>query len=216
MSLRMTATSVTELAPDIWLFDMPPHQIRHFGSTNQAAGSRSVLILETFEYVASSKTLHFDVDGVVPINVGTTTATIGIGATHSADQVVGRNKSDKLSEVTTGRGDKEFLSLAKRELSGSAAKAAGILLTGVRDRSPGELKRGKSRNFSETPDNFWYVIVQPRINEISITVRGPVHHFEQISKLEIKDDRGNTRFKVRDTADVPEALKLIFHAFRKN
>ncbi len=70
------------------------------------------------------------------------------------------------------------------------------LLSGVRQKSPGDLKRGKSRNFSETPDNFWYVIVQPRIDELSITVHGAVDHFEPVARLEIKDDRGNTRFKV--------------------
>lgn len=62
---------------------------------------------------------------------------------------------------------------------------------------------------------FWYVIVQPRIDELSITVRGAVDHFEPVARLEIKDDRGNTRFKVKSKDDLPAALQIIFHAIRK-
>ena len=117
--------------------------------------------------------------------------------------------------MTVGPGEREFLRLTKAELSKETAEAAEALLLAVRQRSSGDLKRGKSRNFSETPDNFWYVIVQPRVDELSITVRGPVAHFEAAAELEIKDDRGNTRFKVRGQDDVPAAIKLIFHAIRK-
>ncbi len=88
-------------------------------------------------------------------------------------------------------------------------------MAGVRHRSTGDLKRGKARNFSDTPDNFWYVIVQPQISQLSITVRGPVEHFEGVAKLPLKDDRGDTLFKVTDEADVAAALDLIFHAKRK-
>ena len=112
-------------------------------------------------------------------------------------------------------GDREFLQLVHNELPDPMQRAAAQLLESVRKRYPGELKRGLSRNFSETPDNFWYVIVQPRAEELSITVRGTVDHFSRVSKLEIKDDRGNTRFKVRGPDDVEAALELIFHARRR-
>jgi len=94
-------------------------------------------------------------------------------------------------------------------------EVAKALLAGVRRRSSGDLKRGKSRNFSETPDNFWYVIVQPRIQQLSITVRGPIEHFSDMAKLPVKDDRGNTLFKVTSSDDVSAALEIIFHALRK-
>ena len=50
---------------------------------------------------------------------------------------------------------------------------------------------------------------------LSITVRGPVEHFKPVARLPIKDDRGNTLFKVTREEDVPAALDLIFHAKRK-
>ena len=215
MAVRITATGVSEIHPGMWSFDMPPHQVRHFGQTNHALGTSSVLVLMDCEYDAERQQLHFAIEDATPINVGTTSRVIGIAA-----GVVG-NGTPEAAPLSSpepdhlGPGDREFLRLAKAELSEGMARTAESLLLAVRQRSAGNLKRGQARNFSETPDNFWYVIIQNRIDELSITVRGPVGHFADVSSLEVKDDRGNTRFKVRTESDVSEALKLIFHAHRK-
>lgn len=215
MAVHITATGASEIHAGMWSFDMPPHQVRHFGQTNHAVGASSVLVLMDYEYDAERQHLHFAIEDVTPINVGTTSKVIGIAASVVGD---GRGETTSSSSPEPGRlgpGDRDFLRLAKAELSESMAQTAESLLLAVRQRSAGDLKRGQARNFSETPDNFWYVIVQNRIDELSITVRGPVSHFAGVSSLEVKDDRGNTRFKVRTESDVPEALKLIFHALRK-
>lgn len=212
MTLKMTATSVLQITPGIWEFEMPPHQVRHFGNAGHAIGPQSVLLFHSCDYDADNNHLHFDLEDVSPINIGTTSKAIGIAIGKSVDEVTSLVPSDSKS---LGPGDREFLRLTKAELSAATAYVAEQLLTGVRQKSPGELKRGKSRNFSETPDNFWYVIVQPRIDELSVTVRGAVEHFEPVARLEIKDDRGNTRFKVKSKDDLPAALEIIFHAIRK-
>jgi len=211
----MTATNVTEIAPGLWEFDLPPHQIRHFGNTANAIGARSVLVFREFEFDAAAGKLHFDADDVTPINVGTTSSVIGLAAHPNEGETTPHDAAVELVDRSYGPGDRAFLRLAKSELSAQMYRAAQQLLSGVRRRSPGDLKRGQSRNFSDTPDNFWYVIVQPRISELSITVRGSVDHFRGIAKIEIKDDRGNTRFKVRSEDDVASALEMIFHAIRK-
>jgi hypothetical protein len=167
------------------------------------------------EYDAARQQLHFDIEDVMPINIGTTSKVIGIAATPAGSGAVDLLPANSAAAVIDGPGDREFLRLAKAALSNKSAETAERLLRGVRERSSGDLKRGQSRNFSETPDNFWYVIIQPRVDELSITVRGSVEHFKSVAALEIKDDRGNTRFKVRSPEDVPAALKLIFHAIRK-
>jgi len=215
MALRMTATDVSEIRQGIWSFDMPPHQVRHFGNTSHAIGTQSVLIFTACEYDDAKQQLHFDIEDVAPINIGTTPKVIGIAAGIVSGGMPDLSPAPFLAPANVGPGDREFLRLAKAELSKGSAQAAERLLLAIRQRSSGDLKRGQSRNFSETPDNFWYVIVQPRVDELSITVRGPVKHFESVAELEIKDDRGNTRFKVRSDGDVPAALKLIFHAIRK-
>lgn len=215
MPLRMTATGVTEVGPGIWELEMPPHQIRHFGGTNHAIGTQSVLLFRRYSYDAEQQQLHFDFDDVVPINIGTTAKAIGIAVRTNSAQSATQPKKYSPAYAALGPGDREFLQLAKSELSRPTAHAAELLLLGVREKSAGDLKRGKSRNFSETPDNFWYIIVQPRVDELSITVRGRVDRFAGLTGIKVVDDRGNTRFKVRGEADVADALKLIFHATRK-
>lgn len=99
--------------------------------------------------------------------------------------------------------------LARTVLTGDAMKTAELLLRGVRAGSSGDLKRGKRLNFSNVPDNFWYVIVRPRVQGLSITARGMPERFGA-SKLELKIDRpGYTRFQVTKPGDVQEALRII-------
>jgi hypothetical protein len=215
MAMRMTVTDVKEIKAGIWSFEMPPHQVRHFGSSGHAMGSKSVLLFNSYDYDADSHQLHFNLEDVSAINVGTTSTALGIATDFCGEEDGDAKDTDALDPMFFGQGDREFLRLAKLELSVDIAQVAEKLLLGVRQKSAGDLKRGKSRNFSETPDNFWYVILQPRIDEISITVRGAVSHFEPIARLEIKDDRGNTRFKVKSADDLPAALQIIFHAIRK-
>jgi hypothetical protein len=212
MAIDITASNARSLSDDVWALKMAPHEIRHFGQAPSASGIRSVLLLTSCEFNPKTNELRFPLGAAVPLNIGTTDSVI---AMLSGDSQVHARSDDVLAAGSAGPGDRAFLSLVRSELSQAMVSAAEKLLAGVRARSPGDLKRGKSRNFSETPDNFWYVIVQPRINEISVTVRGSVSHFDGVSKLEIKDDRGNTRFKVRGETDVDEALKLISHAIRR-
>lgn len=215
MAVRMVATGACEIRPGIWSFDMPPHQVRHLGQTSHAMGASSVVVFSDCEFDADSQQLNFAIEDASPINVGTTSRVIGIAAGTCGNETLNAPATEFHESGRLGPGDREFLRLAKAEFSESMAQTAEKLLLSVRQRSAGDLKRGKARNFSETPDNFWYVIVQNRIDELAITVRGPVGHFAGVSSLDVKDDRGNTRFKVRKEGDVPEALKLISHALRR-
>ncbi len=217
MALQITASGVAEIGPGVWAFEMAPHQVRLFGATNHSLGTQSVLLLADCNFDSEAKQLHFDFDGATPVNVGTTSRVIALAVESPGTQALVAASAPTVAPAKQdlARGDREFLDLSQRELSTSVAKAAEALLLGVRARSAGALKRGQSRNFSETPDNFWYVIIQPRVDELSITVRGSTDHFSPVAKLEIKDDRGNTRFKVRSEKDVPDAIELIFHALRK-
>jgi hypothetical protein len=215
MALKMTATNVEQAAPGIWVFAMPPHQLRIFGPTPNAVGFTSVVLFKNGVYDAGTHQLHFEAEDVVPLNIGTTSRVVGLTTDMRTSEALHLLSDEASAGTEFGPGDRKFLELAKDELSSDMYQTAVSLLQGVRKRSPGDLKKGLSRNFSETPDNFWYVILQPRISELSITVRGPVNHFNGVSTLEIKDDRGNTRFKVRGKDEVQDALSLIFHAIRK-
>ena len=212
----MTATEVREIGDGLWSFEMPPQQLRYFGGAPTSIGARSIIILSGYEFNDKVGELHFEAEKAIAVNIGTTQTVIGLSAQLKAEQ-----ENATVSAIPNpvegihGRGDREFIQLCKRELSQRMQSTAITLLNGVRAASAGDLKKGLSRNFSETPDNFWYVILQPRIDQLSITVRGPVDHFEKIARLPIKNDRGNTLFKVTGEKDIPAAMEMIFHAKRK-
>ena len=215
MGLTITAEKAERIANGVWLLEMSPHEVRLFGAGAKTVGPRSVLLLKNYKFEEGASALSFDLEDAIALNVGTQSEAIAVSAIIQppANTTAARSPA---GGVAFGPGDQEFLSMVKELLNPPMAKAAAALLLGVRERSVGDLKRGKARNFSDTPDNFWYVIIQPQIQQLSITVRGTVDHFEPVADLPIKDDRGNTLFKVTSERDVPAALKMIFHAKRKH
>ncbi len=212
--LKVTVERAQEVSKGIWSFNLPPHQVRMLGKCENTFGSRSVILLESAEFSPTSGSLTFQIEDANALNIGSSTNTLAILSNLSSDQFT-EVSSEFTEAASMSRGDREFLDLCRIELPDHMQRAATALLAGVRARSPGELKRGLSRNFSDTPDNFWYVIVQPRVEQLSITVRGPVELFDSVTHLSVKDDRGNTLFKVSGEHDVDAALSLIFRAKRK-
>jgi hypothetical protein len=215
MGLTISAKDAEQLASGIWQFQMPPHQVRLFGECRRTEGARSILLVTDANYDEVRQSLMFDADAVTPLNVGSTSWALAISGKLStnANDTKPRPASMGPEIQSYGPGDREFLNVAN-ELPPAAFEAAQKLLQEVRGRSPGDLKRGLHRNFSNTPDNFWYVIVQPRSGELSITVRGEPERFGR-SELELKRDRpGYSRFKVAAITDVPKAATIIFASKR--
>ena len=211
--LKVTIPNVTQHPGQLLTFELPPHQVRMLGKCDSAVGARSVVLIEDAVFDPSRRELAFSVEDVVALNIGSTASTVAILSKSTSE--IASAPAEK-HEAYMSKGDKGFIELSEELLHPPMQKAAAALLAGVRQRSPGELKRGKSYNFSETPDNFWYVIVQPRVQQLSITVRGPVSLFSGVTHLPVKDDRGNTLFKITGEQDIDAALKLIFRAKRKD
>jgi hypothetical protein len=197
-----------------WLTLVPPHQVAMLGEPRFTRGSTSVLLASSPEFDSTSRHLSVDADWVVVLNLGTTPRTFVIdtviGSEALAEGEGGSAQSDQL-----GPGDREFLSLVERELQGEAQEAAVDLIRAVRRKWPGDLKRGERNNFSNSPDNFWYVIVQPRVQALSITLRGAPDRFKSTT-LELKVDRpGYTRFSLKNPDRVDEAIRLIEQSKRR-
>jgi hypothetical protein len=199
-----------------WLALVPPHQVAMLGAPKITRGTTSVLLASSPSFDDRTSQLSFDADSVMVLNLGTSPRTFVIDTIVSSDVLEARaqEKLEK-AESQLGVGDREFLGLAERELRGEAQEAAVDLIREIRRRWPGDLKRGERNNFSNTPDNFWYVIVQPRAQSLSITVRGAPDRFRS-DVLELRVDRpGYTRFILKNPDDVPEALRIIEQSKRK-
>lgn len=212
--LKVTVEQAQEISKGVWSFSLPPHQVRMFGKCDNALGWRSVILLKEAAFNPATGDLAFGVEDATALNIGSSIDTVAVLSKQIGEQLEEASPA-ATEKATMSRGDRDFLDLCRIELPDHMQRTASALLAGVRSRAPGELKRGLSRNFSETPDNFWYVIIQPRVEQLSITVRGPVNLFAGVTHLQVKDDRGNSLFKVSGEQDVDAALNLIFRAKRK-
>lgn len=198
-----------------WLALVPPHQLAKLSQPLMTRGTTSVLLVSSPIFDHDHRQLRIDADDVSLLNLGTTPRTFVVDTVMSAETLVRSEAASEEPEAQFGPGDREFLDLVERELRGEAKKAAEDLIREIRRRWPGDLKRGERNNFSNTPDNFWYVIVQPRTQALSITVRGAPNRF-QSELLKLKADRpGYTRFVVLGPREIPEALRLIEQSKRK-
>jgi hypothetical protein len=195
----------------VWLTSFPPHQLSILGTPKTSKGTTSVLLVTDPEFDPKAGKLALNADVITVANLGTSVRTIVVDA---AAMDAGA-KVSKSHPGHYGPGDREFLQLVEAELTAEAREAARELLRAVRAQDPGDLKRGGRNNFSNTPDNFWYVIVQPRVQGLSVTVRGTPDRFGS-STLELKLDRpGYTRFGLRELSELPEALRIIGMAKRR-
>ncbi len=210
MGLLVTLTGARSMGEGIWEAALQPHQVRMFGEVRHSRGDRSILLVDAPTFDSAGRSLSFDADEASAVNLGTRPIVLVIDASAPPSAAPANSKSTQDDDVKSyGPGDRDFLRLVER-LPEVPRAAAQRLLAEVRSRWPGELKRGIKTNYSNTPDNFWYVVVQPRAGELSITVRGEPSRFGGMTKLQLKDDRpGYTRFKLARMEDVPDALEII-------
>ena len=196
-------------SPGIWLTSVPPRQLAMFGAPSGSRGNTSVVLISNPQFDEEKDQLSVEVEGLTVLNVGTTNRTLVV------DTAAGNPTSALGSGEAQGEGDREYRSLVDVHLKGEAREVAHELLTKVREDSPGDLKRGERNNFSNTPDNFWYVIVQPRTQALSITVRGEPEKFGPSSLGLVADRPGYTRFQLRSFENLDEALDIIRRSRRK-
>jgi len=219
MGLRMVIDDARRVAPGVWNLRLMPAEIQRLGVTRSSYGARSVLLVESPTYDELSREFQFDGSKVRVLNLGTSSDTVVIAASDSASDVPsdGAPVTSKPKVARTyGAGDQEFLTLIERRLRGPPEQAAKQLLQRIRDEEAGDLQRGKRLNFKNTPDNFWYVVVQPTVQALSVTVRGEPSGFLP-SRLTLKSDRpGYTRFKVDRPDQVDDALQIIWKSRRRD
>ncbi len=217
MKMKMLFDDANLKGDGVWLVTIPPHQVLMLGQPKATLGMRSVLLVENPAFNPSAATLQVDIDSIQVLNQGTTAKAVVVESKPVKTEVemVATPVQPQDAPHQCGPGDREFLHLVERELRGPVREAAEAILRTVRARYPGDLQRGLRLNFKNTPDNFWYVIVQPRAQGLSITVRGSPARFLP-STLELKDDRpGYTRFTLKHPSEVMEAFRVIERSKRR-
>jgi len=206
--MQIVFESAASSSPGIWLTHVPPHELRMLGAPSLSRGNTSILLVQTPAFDEENERLTVLAEGLTLLNLGTTNRTLVVDAKlQDASALVAGPSSE-------APGDREYRTLVDMHLKGEAREVAHEILTKIREASPGDLKRGERNNFSNSPSNFWYVIVQPRTQCLSITVRGEPETFGTSSLQLVTDRPGFTRFQLRSSVDLDEALRII-HASRQ-
>ena len=215
--MKIVLDDTSEVAKGVWLTHAAPHELLMLSGTKMPpVGNRSIVMASAVRFDTSSRQLVLDSGKLMLLNLGRTTSTLIVEKEIDPEVADGKPSATTEQHASElGPGDTEFMLLSEDLLKGEAQEAAVDLIRGVRQRWPGDLKKGERNNFSNTPDNYWYVIVQPRVQSLSITIRGEPKRFNS-SMLELRVDRpGYTRFSLNNPDHVNEAIRLIGLSKRK-
>ena len=212
--MKVMLDGAVALDQGVWSVKLRPTDVQRLGGSPITQGSRSVVIAQHAEL--SGGALAADLEALRAVVVGTSDQALVIlaGSDDATTQSANRTASDAEFDGSKFPGDADFLHEVA-QLPRDAAAAGRELLALVRRNSPGSMKRGSRRNFSNSPDNFWYAVVQPTRGNISITVRGKPELF-QPSPFDLKADRpGYTRFYLSRPSEVGEAFKIVSASRRR-
>jgi hypothetical protein len=212
LEIQMSLSGAKFLASEVWEVQLAPSEVRRLGDGGKSIGAVSIVLLSEKPNTEGA-TLRFNETHATVLNVGATGRTLivdGYKAPSIMDQLL--SKREKHEAVSSG--DRQFLDSLER-LPAPSREAGENLLREVRAHFRGELKRITAARFQETPDNFWFVTVQPRAESILVTVRGLPERFKPSTLAILEDRRPYSRFKVRSLKDIPEAVRIIRSAIRK-
>lgn len=211
--MKVILEGAVALDQGVWSVKLRPTDVQRLEGSPITHGSRSVVMAQHAELNAGA--LAADLEALRALVVGTSDQALVILAGSDDTAVQSANRTAE-AEFDGSRfpGDADFLHEVS-QLPKHAAAAGRELLALVRRNSPGSMKRGSRRNFSNSPDNFWYAVVQPTRGNMSITVRGRPELF-QPSSLELKADRpGYTRFYLSRQSEVSEAFRIVSASRRR-
>lgn len=216
MGIEIAVAGAIQIKSDVWETHLAPSEVRTIGPCSSAVGAVTVLLLSNPIFDQETQTIRFPPQSAAVLNVGNTSRTIIVsgdnGSGLNAPSVTRTGLRDFSAQV--GTGDGQYLR-SLDELPDDLKRAGELILQQVREHFPGDLRAVGARRFQETPDNFWFVTIQPRVESLSITVRGLPSRFHVENLNVIEDRRPYSRFKVRGTVDVPEAVQIILNAVRK-
>jgi hypothetical protein len=216
MALKFTVAAVTALGSGIWESTLSPAEVRALGTASAGLGDVSVILLKAPDYDEDDSTLHFSTRDVHVLNVGRGHRVLFINAADDLPLIVGLGEPQITfgQASLSGAGDSAFLATL-HDVPERVREAGAKILASVREQFPGDLRPLPNRRFQETPDNFWFVAVQPRDESLLFIVRGTPQQFKTRRLKVLADRRSYCRFKVRGPADVNEAVSILAAADRK-
>ncbi len=212
MPVKAVVENARSIGNGVWLGELTPPEVSQLGKPIHTRGARSVVLADDISFDAGR--LEFGLQGLAVLNLGTSAEALLVSTQPSPKvEIIPPEASVALQSYSFGPGDREFLRTIRHpKMPQAMADAGERLLAMVRQKFPGDLKRGIRTNFVETPDNFWAIVVQPFRGNYDISVKGAPSTFHP-DAISIKANRGSySRFYLSTPHEVLEAFSLISEA----
>ena len=215
MAMRVSI-NVQEGCDGVWSASVPTHELSALGKAWKSFDGPSILLLGDCAYDEKSLCIEFEMSSAHLLNLGTTDTAIFIrGGQDKSTNALEHNGSvygAKEGGEEMGIGDKQFLESVAQNVP-HLLEISTLLLKGIRESYAGDLECNEKRRFTQRPDNFWAVRIQPRDKSLSITVHGLPNKFPDFKGIDLKVDRPPySRFKLKGKEQLDAALALILQA----
>lgn len=206
------------LEEGVWSGTVDPDFLALKSNKTQPSGNYTVVIISNPDFRSQEKELRFKSDHANVVNLGAGQEAIFIQGGANPKKALAQVEGEKIKRKTNnliGIGD-EIFSQTLREVSPEIQRAGEAVLGEIRNKFQGDLKAYKQRRFFNSPDNFWGVQVQIRLDMLKFWVRGRPEIFSNPG-LEIWLDRPPlySAFKVKSMNDVDQAISIISNAQKK-
>ncbi len=209
--MRVIVENVSTGAEGIWNARIDPQRLLRLSNPLSQRGRLSVVMVTRPLWDENQGSLQFDLDSAQLLNLGNTFEAIII---DSREKELSEGLPDQLTKIQP-TGDRHFIEQLKR--LGSVQREIGEqLLATIRKDFPGELVfHEKSKKFVESPDNFWVVLIQPRVQSIRIIVYGRPEEHSKYNYITLKSDmHGYSSFVIKDQQQLYDAVSIIRNAKR--
>jgi len=202
------------LGDGVWVTNLEPEVALLLTANIELRAKRTVIGMRDFEVDSSDAKITVPLQAITALVNGHDRESLLIDL-NTSDSVQGINTHLDIQSASKSKiGDDSLIQLIELELSGALVENAIELVRHIRDLDPsGRFEESKTkRKFVNRRNNFVTIKVQPRVQNICITVYGDTIHYSNLvdcteeSSIEFKKDQhGYTQFNWKDS----EALGVV-------
>ena len=214
MGFKLSIMDVEQIGERVWAAALTPAEIARLGTPAASVGERSVIGVTRPHFEQDRRVLSFDPGAARILNKGAQSTAIIVDLGEAA-----RADTPGLPDDDDGafrRGDDAFIDECRGHLPRMLAEGVVQIIADLRRKYPGHFREGPGRKWTNQPDRFVALTIQPRDRSLAIHVKGRPDDFSAPS-LDIRPATdGYCRFKVDDVAQLADAGRVVQTAARNS
>jgi hypothetical protein len=191
------------LSDGIWLAPLLAKDAQKLGHPKNSKGGCSVILLKKAHSMSEDE-ISFEPNDATLLNIGEHDFSIFIEPSACVSQV-----GNEPISGTIKSGYQSVIQLCNRRLPKGFLERVVAMLNSLSEDSQDDLVADKTNRWISRPDNYFTIKVQPQKRDLVVTIRGKPEEYTSRSIKLSPDQNGYSRFWIRDSGDIVEAMKLI-------